>query len=227
VKLFLKGSGVIDLHAMEKKDAEPRLKDILSMDHMSLSGELATKAPAFHIVESTSQPSWQHGFTFEPATCYHLTVASLNCAVKYSVTGVKDGKTLHDDGAPDDVGRSGWMQDFCLDGKLGASDSTIEVRLKMVNEDFENCWFAVALYAWAPAPGEAKGINARAASERKQTGAQARSCDAKRTKCAKTCGKKGKKKTGDGACLYSCTKEYASCTSKIVFEGEMAFVGGS
>jgi hypothetical protein len=222
VKLYLKGTGNVDLKEMEKKEVEPMLRAILSKDHMNVPAALQGKAPIFYEIISTTEPQWDYKLATEPGTCYHLLLASMNCITQYKILEPGSDKVVYDDGAPDDVGRSGWIHDFCLDEKHAAAENDLNVKLKMTTDEYEHYWFAVAIYGYAAEKKEIKKVNAGVQASRKKIGAKAAQCGSSRDKCNKGCVKKeGKEKVEDEGCKFKCLKSYADCTSAIVFEGEI------
>lgn len=220
VRLFLKGTGTIDLKEMEKKEIEPKLRNILSKDHMNVPPPLEGKAPIFYEIISTSEPSWEYTLTTQPMTCYHFLLASLNCITQYKIVNVESDKVIYDDGAPDDVGRSGWIHDFCLDHKHKTMESSIQVNLKMASDEFEHYWFALAIYGYGAEKKEIKTLKLQKSKERKKINANVKKCEAGRSRCNKGCIKK-KGKIEDQTCKYKCLKQYTECTETIQFEGEM------
>ena len=225
VRLYLKATGGVDLKEEERKMVEPKLNDILSKDHMNVPPPLQGKAPIFHEIASSNEQTWNMNFTTGPKTCYHLLLASLNCATKYSIIDPQTKKAVYDDGAPPDVGRNGWIQDFCLDSKHKAGENTLTVKFKHLSEEYEFCWFAVAIYGYSATPIEIKKTNMRRQNERKKAAAKAKKCESDKAKCSKKCVKnKGKEKIEDSSCKVKCLADYADCTLQIPFEGEIPFM---
>ncbi|MFH1435995.1 MAG: hypothetical protein ABIJ56_09795, partial [Pseudomonadota bacterium] len=225
VRLYLKATGAVDLKEEERKLVEPKLNDILSKDHMNVPQPLQGKAPIFHEIASSNAQTWNVNFTTGPKTCYHLLIASLNCATKYTLTDPQSKKIVYDDGAPADVGRNGWVQDFCLDSKHTAGENTLTVKFKHLSEEYEFCWFAVAVYGYPATPNEIKKTNMRRQNERKKAEAKSKKCESDKAKCGKNCVKKtGKEKVEDSNCKVTCLAEYADCTLQIPFEGEIPFM---
>lgn len=222
IKLYLKGMGLINLEEAEKKELEPRFKKILSIDHMNVPKPLEGKAPVSHKIVHTDKPLWEFTFTAKPAHCYHLLLASVNCAMKYEIVNPKTGKKIYHDGAPEDVGRRGWRQDFCMEKKIEETTSVLKVQLKMITDEYEHYWFAFALYEYKARTADIVKTNLRALHERNKVKTKVNKCISKRNKCTRGCIKKrGKKKVEDPMCNHSCLKHYAQCTSKIEFEGEL------
>jgi hypothetical protein len=224
VRLYLKGTGKVDLKEMEKKEVEPALKDILSKDHMNIAPPLQGKKPIFHDIVSANETAWQVAFRAEPMTCYHLLLASPNCILKYKIVEKNGDKTLYDDGAPPEVGRNGWIHDFCLDAKAGGTDSLLQVKMKMTSDEYEHFWFAVALYGYETTAKAAKKIKLKTSGQRRKAESKVKKCDTERGKCDKGCvKKKGKEKTEDPACKFACLNTFGECTKTIQFEGELPF----
>jgi hypothetical protein len=227
VKLYLKGTGTVDMVELERKEVEPKLRNILSKDHMNVPPPLEGKAPIFYEIINLQEPGWEKTFPTQPLTCYHFILVSLNCITQYKITAAGSGKILHDDGAPDDVGRTGWIQDFCLDAKHQAGEGTIQVKLKMISEEYDQYWFAAAIYGYEASKKEVQKLNQRVVGERKKVEAIVKKCEKSRSKCEKGCVKKeGKEKIEDKNCKVQCLHEYAGCTTDVVFEGELTYTAG-
>jgi len=227
VKLYLKGTGTVDMVELEKKEVEPKLRNILSKDHMNVPPQLEGKAPVFYEIISSKEPSWEYAFPMQPLTCYHFILASLNCITQYKIVGAGSGKVLYDDGAPDDVGRTGWIHDFCLDAKHQAGEGTIQVKLKMISEEYDQYWFAAAIYGYEASKKEIQKVKQRVQSERNKVEALVKKCEKSRSKCEKGCVKKeGKDKVEDKSCKVQCLHDYAECTTAVVFEGELTYTTG-
>ena len=224
VRLYLKGTGKVDLKEMEKKEVEPFLKSILSKDHMNIPQPLQGKKPIFYDIVSTNEGAWEYAFRAEPKTCYHLLLASPNCILQYQIVEKDGQKPMYDNGAPPEVGRNGWIHDFCLDVKASGVESLLKVKMKIISDDYEHFWFAVALYGYEATAKEAKKIKLKAKGQRKKVEAKVKKCDTARAACDKGCvKKKGKEKTEDSGCKYACLKKFGECTSAIQFESEMPF----
>jgi len=227
VKLYLKGTGTVDMVELEKKEIEPKLRNILSKDHMNVPPPLEGKAPIFYEIINAKEPSWETTFPTQPLTCYHLVIASINCITQYKIVAAGTEKVLQDDGAPDDVGRTGWIHDFCLDAKHQAGEGTIQVKMKMISEEYDQYWFAAAIYGYEASKKDVKKLNQRVLSERKKVEALVGKCEKSRSKCDKGCVKKeGKEKIEDKNCKVKCLHAYGECTTAIVFEGELAYSAG-
>jgi hypothetical protein len=227
VKLYLKGTGTVDMVELEKKEVEPKLRNILSKDHMNVPPQLEGKAPVFYEIINSEEPGWETTFPTQPLTCYHFILASLNCITQYKILAAGSDKVLYEDGAPDDVGRTGWIHDFCLDAKHPAGDGTIQVKLKMISEEYDQYWFAAAIYGYEADKKEIKKLKQRVLAERKKVEALVKGCEKSRSKCEKGCVKKeGKEKVEDKDCKVQCLHGYAECTTDIQFEGELTYSTG-
>ncbi|MBW2260933.1 MAG: hypothetical protein JRG91_03090 [Deltaproteobacteria bacterium] len=219
VKLYLAGTGAIDLEQVQKEEAETKLTAILTEDRESLPAHLSGKHPFFNDMISTRGPSWSHTFTINPDLCYHIFVASLNCNVSYTLKNAETGKPIHDDGVPDSILRTGWSQDVCPSKKHFEKDATLAVGLEMAgSSEFDKCWLGAAVFSYSVGTKQKNKIKKTTKKARNKAAKLLKTCKSPHKSCKKAC----KKKDDVELCKKGCASDFESCTSDIVFEGQIS-----
>lgn len=216
VKLYLSGTGAIDLEMVEKQDAETRIAQIFAQDQQTLPPELFGKLPFYNDMVGTLKPMWKGSFTVSPDTCYHFFLASINCSPQYEISNMKSGKTINDDGVPGEVHRSGWSHDFCPVKKNYNKDAEIKVQLESRSREYEKCWFGVALYMYELSKKQKKKLLVTTRKERKQALAEVKPCQAELEGCQEAC-----QEVEDKSCMEDCASLFDACASNVVFQGEI------
>ncbi len=222
VRSYLKSTGGVDVAALEREEVTPIIQAVFDADASRLPAEAGTTTTLIHEVSSTTEGVWQGQLAIEKGTCYHLLFTSPNCILKYKVTGEKGAKDLTDDGAPDEVGRYGWSHDFCPAKKEEGQGASVVVKLQMLSDDYDQCWFGVHLAGWQAKPKQAAKVEKAKQAARAKVAKQVTKCKEARKKCEKGCTvKKDGKKVTDVNCNHGCFGMFAKCTSAIAFEGEL------
>lgn len=214
VRMYLVAKGAIDIEALEKQDAEPRLTSVFQEHHNMLPPVLYESYPGYSEIVSTTQTGWSHHLTFKPNTCYHLFIASLNCKTEYEISSPKTGDVVHHDGAPFGVGRLGWGHDFCPEKKQAGKSAVLKVKLGMDADDYDKCWFTVALYDYQADAKEKKQLKAEIKEERTMAQGHVDECMADRIVCESYCDE------GEQSCLSECALGFQICADDILFEGQ-------
>jgi hypothetical protein len=218
VKLYLAGTGAVDLEKVQKELAETQLTDLLTEDREALPAHLAGKHPFFNDMIGTTDKAWSHTFKVKPDLCYHLFVASLNCNVSYTLKNAGTDKTIHDDGVPDSVSRKGWSQDVCPKKKHFDKEASLEVELEMVRTpEFDKCWLGAAIFSYSVSKKQQNKIAKTGKKARNQAGKLLKNCKNARKSCRKAC----KSSEDVDACRQDCDEVFDSCTEGIVFEGQI------
>jgi hypothetical protein len=218
VKLYLAGTGAIDLEKVQKELAETQLTDLLTQDRETLPAHLAGKHPFFNDMIGTRNSSWSHTFTLQPDLCYHLFVASLNCNVSYDLEIEETGKKVHDDGVPDSISRKGWSQDVCPKKKHSEKDAMLSVNLEMLaSTEFDKCWLGTAIFSYSVGKKQQNKIKKTSKKARNKAQKLLKNCKNAKKSCRKAC------KSADDidACRNDCGEVFASCADGIVFEGQI------
>lgn len=216
VKLYLAGTGVIDLEMVEKEEAGNRLMEFFAKDRESFPSHLSGKNPFFNDMVGTRNLTWEHSFAVNEDLCYHLFLASVNCATSYVVENAKTGKTIYTDATPEGVGRSVWSHDFCPEKKHFGKEATVHVDLKMETDEYDKCWVSMALYSYELGGKEKKKLKVKTNKARNKVKVLIKQCKSARKSCKKEC-----KQDGDEGCTGRCDNSYEECVTGIVFEGEM------
>ncbi len=218
VKLYLAGTGAIDLEKVQKEHAESQLTALLTADREGLPAHLAGKHPFFNDMIGTRDASWSHAFTIKPDTCYHLFVASINCNVAYKLASAETGKPIHDDGVPDSIRRKGWSQDVCPKKKHFDKEAALEVSLEMVpSPEFDKCWLGTAVFSYSLGTKEQNKLKKTAKKAGSKAAKLLAACKSEKKSCRKAC----KGSDDVDACRSQCDPAFDSCTDGIVFQGQI------
>jgi hypothetical protein len=218
IKLYLAGTGAIDLEKVQKEHAETLLTDLLTEDREVLPAHLTGKHPFFNDMVGTRDTAWSHDFTIKPDLCYHLFVASINCNVAYSLKITESGKTVLDDGVPDSISRKGWSQDVCPKKKHFDKEATLSVDLEMVaSPEFDKCWLGTAVFSYSMSKKQQNKLKKTTNKTRKKASKLLKACKSAKKSCRKAC----KSSDDYDACRDACDEVFDSCTSSIVFEGQV------
>jgi hypothetical protein len=214
VRMYMAAKGLVDLDGLEQQEAEPKLQEAYAEHHKMLPPILYESYPSYSEVLSTVQTGWKRHFIMKPKTCYHLFVNSLNCRTEYELSNTKTGDVIHDDGAPWGVGRLGWSHDFCPEKKDYDKDAVLKVKFTMDSDEYDKCWFTVAMYEYQADHKEKKQLKAEVAEERTLAQSHVDECAAERLVCESTCGDE------EHACMSTCSAEFVACADTILFEGQ-------
>ena len=218
IKLYLAGTGAIDLEKVQKENAESELTALLTEDRENLPPHLAGRHPFYNDMIGTRDTSWSHTFTVKPDLCYHLFVASINCNVGYSLTNDESGKVIHDDGVPGSVSRKGWSQDVCPKKKHFDKDASLSVVLeKIPSPDYDKCWLGTAIFSYGLSKKQQNKLKKTTNKARKKAAKLLKNCKDARKSCRKAC----KSSDDVDACRADCDGVFDSCTGTIVFEGQI------
>lgn len=215
VRLYLEGTGAVDLEQQEQQEAEARLEKIFSEHHSMLPPLLFESYPAYSDTIGTTQRGWSQTVSLAPKTCYHLFLASLNCRMEYEVVNAASGAVIHDDATPSGVGRLGWSHDFCPEKKHAGKEARIEVRLTQESDEYDRCWFTTALYDYGATAKEMKKVKAQVKQERKAVQALVDECLSARASCEEEC-----EKAGADDYKSECISAFSECSEGIIFEGQ-------
>jgi hypothetical protein len=216
VKLYLAGTGAIDLEDVEKEEATGAIVALFQKDQAALPAELEGRSPFYNDILSTREPSWSHSFTTDEGSCYHVFVASANCRLGFGVVNAETGKSIHDDGAPDEAGRHGWGQDFCPPKKQQMKEAKLEVELELEQGDYDKCWFGASLYSYVLTAKQKKQLEVARGKERQRARLALVECRTARKACTKAC-----KGSEDPLCKDSCEGDYSACVDGVDFEGQI------